>query len=460
MASLKQKSRATSHPELPVAALVGRQNVGKSTLFNQLIGRRLAIVADTPGVTRDRIVAYCRKAVSPFLAMDLGGWIGDKKGLSELDAQVRSQILKAFETADFFIFVVDGKAGLMPDDFIIAQLLRKTKKPVIPVVNKLDGAEQFFQAAEFSKIGFPNFIPFSAIQRLNFNLLIDRIEEFLPPAYQRMDDESVRVAFTGRPNVGKSSLLNAILGETRAVVSEIPGTTRDSIDTPIVWEGNNLTLVDTAGLKKKKTSLSDIEYYSSTRTQQAIESSDIVILLLDAREGIVDGDKKIAQYALQNGCGLAVAVNKMDLIKAPTTDRFLKYLIKQAPFLSFCPVFFVSAATGEGVDQVLKIALDIYEKRKSPLSQEILENILFEAYSMFSMPSKGSLTGRIYAIKPSIQHKMHTIEFIVNDPKAFPSNYIRFIERQIRTAFDLDGLPIELTLTPKKSKATGKKTKT
>jgi GTP-binding protein len=443
-----------SKTQLPLVSLVGRPNVGKSTLFNRLIGRRIAIVDDTPGVTRDRIFGRCRIGDVTAYLVDTGG-ISSYADKSEMDRNVEKQVLMTFEDSAVVALVVDAAAGLMPEDEYAADVLRRYKRPVVVVANKSDNDKLAEAAmAEFFKLGFGEPVPVSALHGINIDLLRERIEPLLPPAEETArEGRPLRFCVAGRPNVGKSSIVNAILGEERCVVSAIPGTTRDRVDTEFTRDGRPFVIGDTAGIKRHKTRMDKLEFYSSTRARRAIVESDVAVLVLDAKEGILEGDKKVAGDILEMKKGLIVVVNKIDLIETPKFDRFVEYIAREAPFLRHSPVVFMSALEREGIGDLLDTLVEVRARMTEMLPIELLRNVIYDVRALYSPKSRGS---RIGEIKGVLHDRANPPRIIirVNDTALFPPAYVRLIENRIRTVFNLRGVPLDLTLTaPSKKKS-------
>lgn len=371
----------------PIVAIVGRPNVGKSTLFNKLAGKRIAIVEDTPGVTRDRIYAQAEWLNHNFTIIDTGGIEPESEDI--IVAQMRRQAEMAIEMADVIMFIVDGKEGLTPADNEVALMLRKSKKPIVLVVNKIDRIEEEDNMYEFYNLGIGEPTTISASQALGLGDMLDKIVENFPKGYQdEEEDEYIRIAFVGKPNVGKSSLINKILGEERNIVSNIPGTTRDAIDSFLERDEDKFILIDTAGLRRRSKVKDQIERYSTVRTYAAIDRADVCILLIDAEEGISEQDKKIIGYAHELNKALMVVVNKWDLIEKETNtmNRFKKELQSELSFMSYAPYIFISAKTGQRVGKVLDLAKECYTNYSKRISTGVLNDVISKAVMMKEPP--------------------------------------------------------------------------
>jgi GTPase len=436
-------------------AIIGRPNVGKSALFNRLLSRRLAIVEDTPGVTRDRLQSPCEWAGREFTLVDTGGLV---PGTAEpLTAEVRRQAERAIADADTVLFVVDSLAGLTPHDEEIADILRESRAPVLLVANKADSPSQVLQAYEFHALGLGEPIPVSAVHGLGIGELLDAIVAVLPPQGAEMVEEApgegVRVAFLGRPNVGKSSLVNALLGETRVIVDERPGTTRDAIDTPLVYDGRPVILIDTAGLRRRSHVEERIEFYSTRRTYDALSRADVAVLVVDATAGITDQDQRIARLVYEEGRGIAVAINKWDLLSGYTPDQVRQVAQDRLRYLSAVPICLTSALRGEGIGPLMEGVFRAAESRATRISTGPLNRVIEEAVRRASPAADP--TGRrlhiYYATQP--QTRPPTFVLFVNDPRLFMVDYRRYLERRVRAAFDLVGTPVRWTLRGRRARA-------
>ncbi|AAO35712.1 GTPase Der [Clostridium tetani] len=434
----------------PIVAIVGRPNVGKSTLFNKLAGKRIAIVEDTPGVTRDRIYAQAEWLNHNFTIIDTGGIEPESEDI--IVAQMRRQAEMAIEMADVIMFIVDGKEGLTPADNEVALMLRKSKKPIVLVVNKIDRIEEEDNMYEFYNLGIGEPTTISASQALGLGDMLDKIVENFPKGYQdEEEDEYIRIAFVGKPNVGKSSLINKILGEERNIVSNIPGTTRDAIDSFLERDEDKFILIDTAGLRRRSKVKDQIERYSTVRTYAAIDRADVCILLIDAEEGISEQDKKIIGYAHELNKALMVVVNKWDLIEKETNtmNRFKKELQSELSFMSYAPYIFISAKTGQRVGKVLDLAKECYTNYSKRISTGVLNDVISKAVMMKEPPIVAMNRLKIYYVT-QVATKAPTFVFFVNDPRTLHFSYERYLENQLRQSFDFTGTGIKMEFRERK----------
>lgn len=428
----------------PLVAIVGRPNVGKSTLFNRLIGHRIAIVEDTPGVTRDRIYADAEWLDYAFTLIDTGGI--EPESEDKIAVQMLRQAELAIETADVILFIVDGREGMTSADVEVSEMLRKSKKPVVLAVNKVDAQKFADTAYEFYALGIGDPIPISASQGLNLGDLLDEVVRDFPKIDELDTEPRINIAVVGKPNVGKSSLVNALLGEERTIVSDIPGTTRDSVDTPFERNGRRYTIVDTAGIRRKR-SVEDesIERYSVIRSLAAVRRADVVLIVCDATEGISEQGVRIAGYAHEEGKPSVLLVNKWDLIEKDThtIEKFKKDLSVDLAFMSYVPMLFLSAKTGQRVDKVLALVNDVYDQSIRRITTGTLNDIVGEAVTVNEPPSdKGRRLRIYYATQASIQPP--TFILFVNDEKLVHFSYQRYLENYLRKSFGLDGTPIRL----------------
>lgn len=453
----------SKHTPQPVVAIVGRPNVGKSTLFNRIIGRRQAIVEDLPGTTRDRLYAETEWNGVGFLLVDTGGLEPLARGgrppeapLASASAgylrEIRAQAEQAIAEADVIVFLVDAAEGLTAADQEIANWLRQAGKPVIVAANKADTARRQYDAVEFYALGLGEPLPISAYHGLGIGDLLDAVVAHLPPAPPiEWPEEALRVAIVGRPNVGKSSLLNALLGQERAIVSELPGTTRDPIDTYLTWEGMPVVLVDTAGIRRRGAIEPGVEKYSVIRTLKAIARADVVLLVLDATTGITDQDAHVAGYVLEAYRSLVLVVNKWDAIPKDehTMNTYLRQLRTELKFLDYVPVLFVSALTRQRVDRILSTAFLVAQSRQQRLPTAELNRLVQEAVA--ANPPK-AVRGRqarfYYATQVDIDPP--TFVLFVNDPEAVHFSYLRYLENCIRQAYPFEGTPLRFELRGKK----------
>lgn len=437
----------------PIVAIIGRPNVGKSSLFNRLAGERISIVDDQPGVTRDRIYADVEWLNHKFTLIDTGGIEPDTDDY--ILSQMRMQAEVAIDTADVIIFLVDSKTGVVDADQEVANMLRKSKKPIVLVVNKVDDMRnQMMGIYEFYNLGLGEPIPISASQSLNMGDMLDEVVKHFPEEKEGSDDEDViKVAVIGKPNVGKSSLINKILGEDRVIVSDLAGTTRDAIDTDVVIDGQKYTFIDTAGLRRKSKVKEAIERYSVIRTISAVERSDIVIIMIDANEGVTEQDTKVAGIAHESGKGSIVVVNKWDMIDkdSNTMNKHLRELAMDLSYMPYAPRMFISAKTGQRVNKLFQMINTVAANQSIRISTGVINEVLYEAMAMNQPPSdKGKALKIFYATQVSI--KPPTFILFVNDKKLMHFSYLRYIENQMRDAFGFEGTPIHFIVREKAGK--------
>ncbi|MGC4106143.1 MAG: ribosome biogenesis GTPase Der [Thermomicrobiales bacterium] len=437
----------------PIVAIVGRPNVGKSTLFNRLVGERQAIVQDQPGTTRDRVYGTADWLGVEFTIIDTGGMQDDDElppDTTEAETiiarQTRDQANSAISEADVIVFLVDAKAGPSASDAEIADLLRRTDKPTLLAANKADSAARRDMVFEFFELGLGEPIAISAYHGNGTGDLLDKIVENLPDAEPEEETEGPRIAIVGRPNVGKSRLLNALLGQERAIVSDVAGTTRDSLDTDITWKGQPLTLIDTAGIRRRGRVEQGIERFSVMRSMRAIDRADVVLLLIDATEDFTAQDLHIAGYVEEQKKGLVVVVNKWDLIEkdAGTMDEYRARAAEQLDFIPYAPVVFISAKMGQRVSQVLDTALSIIEEREKRVSTASLNKMLQEAVAKHQPPSRpGKWLKFYYATQADVAPP--TFIIFCNDPKQIHFGYRRYLENELREQFGFTGTPIRIS---------------
>ncbi len=436
--------------ESATVAIVGRPNVGKSALFNRLCGRRQAIVAHQAGVTRDRIYGSCTWNGVTFRLIDTGGMDPDSPDI--LRREVYRQAEKALEEADLLLFVVDILAGIHPLDEEVAAILRQRSKPVILVANKAENPKSEGDSYEFYRLGLGDPITVSALHGTNTGDLLDLVVSRLEHPVSNEVEAEVSIALIGKPNVGKSSLLNALLGQERALVHEKAGTTRDSIDTLISFEGVPIRLVDTAGLRRKGKLDDELEYYSAVRAMSAIRRAQVALLVIDARVGLVSQDKRIMGYVLEAGLAAIILVNKWDLViplaGCPSQlqdwkDEFAGILARELDFASWCPVLYVSAKEGTGIDQILPACLEVHNQWSRRIDTPVLNQVISEAVALRPPPSyKGKHLKIYYVSQKSTQPP--TFVFKVNSPKLLHFSYRRYLENQLRQAFGFVGTPIRM----------------
>ncbi|MHC1750452.1 MAG: ribosome biogenesis GTPase Der [Cellulosilyticaceae bacterium] len=435
----------------PIVAIIGRPNVGKSTLFNRLAKSRISIVDDTPGVTRDRIYADVEWLNHKFTMIDTGGIEPDSKDI--ILSQMRRQAEAAIDAADVIVFLVDLKTGLTDSDMQVANMLRKAHKPVVLVVNKVDDmVTQIMGVYEFYNLGLGDPVPISAAQPLNLGDMLDAVVENFPERNEEEDEEEdvIKVAIIGKPNVGKSSLVNKIVGEERVIVSDIAGTTRDSVDTEFVMDGQKYILIDTAGLRKKKKVTEAIEKYSIIRTVAAVERADIVVIMIDAEEGITEQDTKIAGIAHEAGKGCLVVVNKWDIIEKDdkTMNKYLKDITNTLAYMQYAPCMFISAKTGQRVNKLFEMIYTISQNQTHRISTGVLNDVLYEAIAMNQPPSdKGKPLKILYMTQVSV--KPPTFVIFVNDKELMHFSYLRYIENRMREAFGFKGTPVRFIVREK-----------
>ncbi|MDH7601744.1 MAG: ribosome biogenesis GTPase Der [Armatimonadota bacterium] len=424
----------------PIVAIIGRPNVGKSTLFNRLAGKRIAVVEDTPGITRDRIYAEAEWNGREFVVVDTGGLLLDER--DPLQMEVANQARAALEQADAIIFMVDGTSGLNPADKDIADVLRGSSKPIFIAVNKCDNEAREREAGEFYELGVGPVYPISALNGRMVADLLDAVVRALPerdeePVY---DEDAVKIAIVGRPNVGKSSLLNTILGEKRAIVSDIPGTTRDAIDTVCKRNDRTLVLIDTAGIRRPGKVQGTFEYYTVLRAVRAMERADVAMVVIDGSEGLCDGDKRVAGLAHEAGRACTLVVNKWDLCKGKSMKKFGEHIRKEMPFIDYAPIVFTSALTGMGVANALDAAIDAAENHALRIPTGELNRILIDAVTSKPYSRKGRDLRLRYATM--VRVKPPTIALFVNDPDLVHFSYLRYLENQIRQHYSYEGTPI------------------
>jgi GTPase len=428
----------------PIVAFVGRPNVGKSTLFNKIAGKRISIVEDTPGVTRDRVYAEAEWLKYNFTIIDTGGIEPESEDI--LLSQMRRQAQIAIDTATVIVFIVDGKEGLTGADAEVAQMLRKSKKPIVLVVNKIDNLKDEANAFEFYNLGIGEPITISATQALALGDMLDKIVAYFPQDIDKDEEEDyIKIAMIGKPNVGKSSLINKLLGEERVIVSDIPGTTRDAIDSVLETEDGKFILIDTAGLRRKSKIKAEIERYSVVRTLAAIERANVCILMIDAEDGISEQDEKIVGYAHEQGKAIMIIVNKWDLIEKDdkTMLTFKKNLQYNLSFIDYAPYLFISAKTGQRVQKVLSMAKGCYDNYCRRISTGVLNDVINKAVLMKEPPIVGLKRLRIYYVT-QVDTKPPTFIFFINDYNSAHFSYQRYLQNQIRENFNFEGTAIKI----------------
>ncbi len=454
----------------PIVALVGRPNVGKSTLFNRLAEERLAVVDDIPGTTRDRLFAEAEWAGVVFDIIDTGGidptqgGSGRKSeplsiGSAEFIEQIRTQAEIAIQEADVVLFIVDVESGVTPADREVAQILRRYQRkrdgkpypPVLLVANKADSEARRLQTMQFYELGMGEPYPVSAIHGTGTGDMLDALVAVFEQHGEESEDESVKIAIVGKPNVGKSSLLNRLLGEERAIVSAIPGTTRDAIDTRLVFKGVPITLIDTAGIRRRGHIEPGVEKYSVIRSMSAIERADVALLVVDATSGLTAQDTHIAGYILESWKSAILVVNKWDAIPKDTytMDNFTKTVRQELNFMDYIPVLFISALTGQRVNQVLPLTLQVQEERLVRISTSQLNQVLQKAQDTHPAPSHAGRQLRIY-YATQVRSDPPTFLIYVNDPKLCHFTYLRYLENRLREVYPFHGTPIRLVLRPRR----------
>lgn len=445
--------------KLPSIAIIGRPNVGKSALFNRLVGRKIAIVHDQPGITRDRISAICSRGKQPFTVWDTGGIFG--AGERDLTAQVRRTADAALRESDFLLFVVDGKDGLNPIDSDLASRLRKSRKPVVLVVNKIDNEKREPLAADFDSLGFDRIVSVSAEHNRGIAELLQQIEQLLPAISNEQSaiSNALSIAIIGRPNVGKSSLINAIVQSERAIVSELPGTTRDSIDISYERHGRRFLFIDTAGIRRRGKLSSSVEVFSVMRAERSIRRADLCVLIVDLTSGVTAQDKRIAGLIQEARKGALVVLNKWDLVKPNRGERqTIRELADETRqkifFLDYAPVLITSAQTGENIERLFGMINKVEHASKVRIGTGVLNRLMRAAFARNPPPMvKGKRLKLFYAAQASGMKNRHLQppEFVlfVNDPRLLARPYARYLEARIRDAQPYDGLPIILTLRPR-----------
>ena len=436
----------------PIVAIVGRPNVGKSTFFNQIGKKRVSIVEDFPGVTRDRIYMDAEWLNHQFTMIDTGGIELENDGEGKILASMRQQARLAIEEADVIVFMVDGRTGMTHDDEEIGHILRNTRKPVIVAVNKIDSPKQHLDVYEFYNLGIGDPVPVSAASRLGIGDLLDEvIAQFPQGSATDEEDERPRIAIVGKPNVGKSSLINRLLGEQRVIVSDIAGTTRDAIDTDIKYNGKEYVFIDTAGLRRKNKIKEDIERYSIIRAVTAVERADVVMIVIDATEGVTEQDAKIAGIAHDRGKGIIIAVNKWDAIEKNDktvkehTDRIRQIL----SFMPYAEIIFISAKTGQRLHRIYEMIDVVIENNSMRVATGVLNEIMTEAVAMQQPPSDKGKRLRLYYIT-QVAVKPPTFVIFVNDKQLMHFSYTRYIENRIRDAFGFRGTSLKFIIRERK----------
>ncbi len=436
----------------PVVAIVGRPNVGKSTLFNRIVGARVAIVESEPGVTRDRLYQDAEWAGRNFTIVDTGGLDFQENG--EIIRGVRRQVELAIQEADVVLFVVDARTGLTPDDEDVAAIIRRAGKPALLIANKVERFDRPADIFDFYRLGLGEPIPVSAAEGLNTGDLLDRLVELLPPESEDgYPADVIRIAVIGRPNVGKSSLVNRILGEERVIVSQIPGTTRDAIDTPFEREGRHYVIIDTAGMRRRSRIGNSTEKYGVIRSLRAVDRSDVVLMVFDAVEGVTEQDKRIAGYAHEAGKASVLVVNKWDLVEKDdrTVYRYTEKIRRELAFMDYAPLLFISALTGKRVLKVMELVDFVAERHSMRIGTRNLNDLFREAVLHNPPPSdKARRVKILYAVQGGVKPPKFVL--FVNEPELMHFSYLRYLENQLRSAYGFEGTPLRFVMRKKRTK--------
>ena len=425
---------------VPVVAIVGRPNVGKSTLFNKIVGKKVAIIEDVPGVTRDRLYQEANYNGKKFFLIDTGGIDVSNQSFN---TEIKIQAEIAIEEADIILFVVDGKEGLTHNDLVVRDILRKSNKKVIVAINKIDVKEAKDNLYDFYELGFDTYIPISSIHNTGYVELLDTITMDFHENDNNDDDERLKLSIIGRPNVGKSSLMNALLNEERVVVSNIAGTTRDSIDSILKYQKEEYILIDTAGMRKKGRVFESIEKYSLLRSMRAIDRSDVCLVVINAEEGITEHDKHIAGYAIEKGKGIIFVVNKWDMVKDTTIQDFKKLMRAEFQFAPYAPIVVLSALTKKRIHTLMPEVIKVSENIKKEIKTSVLNDVILDAYQLNIPPSyKGKRLKIYFTSQTGIKPPKFTLR--VNNKGLVHFSYERYLENKLRENFDLEGTPIIL----------------
>ena len=432
----------------PIVAIVGRPNVGKSTLFNIFANSRISIVEDTPGVTRDRLYADTEWLDNEFMMVDTGGI--EIMNTDKIAVSIRQQAQIAIAEADVILFVCDARAGITHEDAEVAKMLRQSKKPIVLAINKADSPKQEMEIFEFYNLGIGEPIPVSAANHLGLGDLLDAVVEKFPETSAYGEDgneDEIKVALIGRPNVGKSSIFNTLVGEERSIVSDVAGTTRDAIDTPVIREGQKFLFIDTAGMRRKARIAEPIEKYSIIRSLRAVDRSDVVLMVIDAIDGVTEQDKKIAGYAHEAGKGIVLVVNKWDLYDKDNTStlRYTENLRRELVFMQYAPVVFVSAMTKQRIHRLPEVIHYVAEQNAMRISTSVLNQVVEDAIAINPPPTeKGQRLKILYATQVKI--KPPTFVIFVNEPEIMHFSYQRYLENKLREAFGFEGTPLQMII--------------
>lgn len=432
----------------PIVAIVGRPNVGKSTLFNIFANSRISIVEDTPGVTRDRLYADTEWLDNEFMMVDTGGI--EIMNTDKIAVSIRQQAQIAIAEADVILFVCDARAGITHEDAEVAKMLRQSKKPIVLAINKADSPKQEMEIFEFYNLGIGEPIPVSAANHLGLGDLLDAVVEKFPETSAYGEDgneDEIKVALIGRPNVGKSSIFNTLVGEERSIVSDVAGTTRDAIDTPVIREGQKFLFIDTAGMRRKARIDEPIEKYSIIRSLRAVDRSDVILMVIDAIDGVTEQDKKIAGYAHEAGKGIVLVVNKWDLYDKDNTStlRYTENLRRELVFMQYAPVVFVSAMTKQRIHRLPEVIHYVAEQNAMRISTSVLNQVVEDAIAINPPPTeKGQRLKILYATQVKI--KPPTFVIFVNEPEIMHFSYQRYLENKLREAFGFEGTPLQMII--------------
>ena len=425
--------------KLPTIALVGRPNVGKSTIFNKMVGTKIAIIEDNPGVTRDRIYSEGKFNNYRFNVIDTGGIDAANEVFND---EIRIQAEIAIEEADLVLFIVDGKEGITSNDLVVRDILRKSNKKVIVVINKVDSKNYLKHEFDFYELGFDTYVPVSGESGQGFYELMEEITKDFNEK-EEVEDNRLKFSVVGRPNVGKSSLINALLNEERVIVSDVAGTTRDAVDTVLKYNDEEYVVIDTAGMRKKGKVFESIEKYSLLRSMKAIDRSDICLLVVNAEEGIIEQDKHIAGYVLEKGKGLIIVINKWDTVSDESIANYMKKVRNEFQFITYCPVVFVSAKTKKRIHTIMPEIVKVGENIKREIKTSVLNDVINDAYELNIPPSYKGKRLKIYFVNQS-GTKPPKFTFHVNSKKLVHFSYERYLENKLRENFELEGTPIIL----------------